>query len=377
MSSPRLLPVAAASTLLALTLIPASPAVAAPGCGKGTLHLVASPLTAKERAVNGADALRPDSLTLAGYIDKTFDLDPIIVRWNGSVLRRERVRERQVGRDAEFDDVTVLKGGAGWAVGHYQTDEGERALIRTRVNRVWRVTDPPPLRGRSTLNGAVDASSTDNVWAVGYQRGGRRPAVIRWNGDRWRTMRIPRIEGADRHVALGVDAVSRKNVWISTTFTKNGVTRARVYHWNGEKFRPHVLPQPSDSLNIPNAIAVGSPTNIWVAGQHLEGVVTVPTFWHYDGDTWTHIAGPTVSGESHQIADATVVKGRLLAVGEADDGGPVALLIRSTVGGTDLTTGAPTGDPGELSAIGVAEGTNVAAAGGSFGGTLIAYSNCS
>lgn len=372
-------PLAAAgcAAALTLTLVPAAQSHAATGCGTNTLQPLAELATEDYWIAYGADAQRRASLTFAGRVNQSGDDDPVVVRWNGTKLVRERVRQRQVGRDAEFQDVTVLKGGKGWAVGGYGTDAGPRPLLRTRVSGVWKVTQPPTLRGKSELDGAVDASSKDNVWAVGYQRAGRAPAVVRWNGSRWRALRLPTIDGADRHYALGVDAVTRRNVWISTAFTKDGVTRARVYHWNGQRFQRHVLPQPSDTFNIATAVAAGAGDNIWVAGTQLDGGIEVPSFWHYDGATWSHIEGPLVGAVDHTIYDAVVVKGRLMAVGYAANAGGVAVLIRSTAGGTDLSVEAPTADPGVIAAIGVAEGTNLVAAAGTLGGSLTTWTNCS
>lgn len=363
--------------LMVLASLPAAPAQAAVGCGSPTLQPLAELATEDYLIAYGADALRRGSLTFAGRINQGGDDNPIVVRWNGSQLRRERVREREIGRDAEFQDVTVIKGGKGWAVGGYGTDNGPRALLRTRVKGVWRVTEPPALRGRSELDGAVDASAANNVWAVGYQRAGRKPAVIRWNGNRWRTMRLPAIDDVNRYYALGVDAVSKNNVWISTAFTKAGVTRARVYHWNGQRFVRHVLPQPSASVNVPTAIAVGSGSNIWVAGTALDGALELPSFWHYDGVDWSHFEGPTVGAVDHTISDAVVVKRRLMAVGYAANAGSVSVLIRSNAGGTDLSVGSPTADPGVIAAIGLAEGTNLVAAGGTLDGSLTTWTNCS
>ena len=362
---------------LVLAVLPAAPARAAAGCGTPTLQPLAEMDTGDYRIAYGADALRLGSMTFAGRVNQSGDDNPMVVRWDGTQLRREPVRQREIGRDAEFQDVTVVKGGKGWAVGSYGTDFGPRPLLRTRVKGVWRVTEPPALRGKSALNGAVDASSDDNVWAVGYQRAGRKPAVIRWNGTRWRTMRLPLVADANRHSAVGVDAVSKRNVWISTVFTKGGVTRAGVYHWNGQRFVRHVLPQPSGSFNAPTAIAVGSANNIWVAGTSLDGGAELPSFWHFDGADWSHIEGPLVGAVDHTIYDAVVVKGRLMAVGFVVNAGDVAVLIRSTKGGTDLSVSAPSADPGVIAAIGLAEGTNVVAAGGTVSGNLATWTNCS
>lgn len=379
-ASPRFGRLAAScSAALVLTVLPvltATEAHAAAGCGTPTLQPLAERVDEDYWIAYGADALRKGSLTFAGRVNGGGDDDPIVMRWNGSQLRRERVRQREIGRDAEFQDVTVVKGGKGWAVGSYGTDNGPRPLLRTRTKGVWRVTTPPPLRGKSALNGAVDASSRDNVWATGYQRAGRKPAVIRWNGNRWRTLRLPAIKGASRYYALGVDAVGKRNVWISAAFTKDGVTRARVYHWNGSRFARHVLPQPSASVNTPAAIAHGSGENIWVAGTAVDGGITVPAFWHYDGNDWSHLAGPQVGAVNHTIYDAVVVKGRLMAVGYAVNAGNVAVLIRSNKGGTDLSVGSPTADPGVIAGIGAAEGTNLVAAGGTLGGALTTWTNC-
>lgn len=372
----------AACGLLTLALVPATPAQAAKGCGQATLSSLSTIVNSTYQTFQGADALGPGNQTFAGRSVTASSDDAMLVRrWNGSTLVTEQVDQTSTSAGAELNDVTVLSHGRGWAAGTaYRKTGPYSALIRTRsAQGVWKRTPLPDLARNSSLEGAIDASSGDNVWAVGRQRGYKEPLVLRWNGKAWKEIPVPAIKGADEYAAWGVDAIGPRNVWIAATYLKNGVNVAAALHWNGSRYVRTNLPLAGSSGNYPNGIAVRGANDIWVGGTKSSGALYTTAFWHFDGAAWSVVVSPNGTGtDDNFINDLTVAGGRVYATGYYYAPGDTKMLaITSNRDGQLLSLVAPTGQSGALLSTGTAEGTNVAAVGGTKGsGDATAWSNC-
>lgn len=109
----------------------------------------------------------------------------LVVRFNGA--RWHRVPSPSPGRASQFSDL-VFVGGDLWAVGSYEDPRGvTRTLAARRHDGRWRT-----FLGRRGSLQAVDARSTDLVWAVGPGKdvGPQRAFVQRWDGTAWKTVRL-------------------------------------------------------------------------------------------------------------------------------------------------------------------------------------------
>lgn len=123
---------------------------------------------------------------------------------------------------------------------------GASGSVAASCNRVW-VVDKRPV---GTVNAvSVDASG---VWAAGSISGG---PVLRFNGKRWSSMRIP---GASEIVDL---ALGQGSVW--------ALAPRDVYRWTGKGWQHYAvtgLPKASNGLSF-SAIDVTT-EDVWLAGTY-------------------------------------------------------------------------------------------------------------
>ncbi|MER5644535.1 hypothetical protein [Streptosporangium sp. NPDC002524] len=116
----------------------------------------------------------------------------------------------------------------------------------------------------------VAATGPRDAWAVGYQDGAEdregTPAVLRWNGSRWREM--PLGEGAGAHRLEGVGAAGPGDVWV----VGNGPA-AFAAHWNGRAWAPHRPFGVAEDYRLADVAASGG--DAWFAANGPSGAVVL------------------------------------------------------------------------------------------------------
>ena len=122
--------------------------------------------------------------------------------------------------------------------------------------RVWTVVPTPVLEGAYLE--AVDATATEDVWAVG-EYGGTYGIVDHWDGSSW-TMTTQ--QGISNSLSA-VAAVLPSDVWASGyKLNRDGVTKAFAEHWDGISWTPMSTPRPGyDSRLL--ALAAFSASDVW------------------------------------------------------------------------------------------------------------------
>ncbi|GGK53052.1 hypothetical protein Ppa06_05860 [Planomonospora parontospora subsp. parontospora] len=174
----------------------------------------------------------------------------------------------------------------------------------------WRAVPGAELEGAAALVDVAVAGPRD-VWAVGYQASAEdregSPAVVRWDGDRWREVPL-----GGGHGLFRVEAVSAggpDDVWIAGN--GEGAVAGR---WNGGAWsweRPFGVAQ---DYRLADVAVAGD--RVWLAANGPAGAVVVE--WDGRGFRTAHRADGTVRA-------ITARAGRVWAVGH-DDGGPAAWL---------------------------------------------------
>jgi hypothetical protein len=139
-------------------------------------------------------------------------IDAYAVHWNG---RRWRVVPAPTRDDDDlgqgnldqFDGVAVVSPREAWAV--------HSAVVRSDIQRWngrrWRIVRV--LQGNSML-ADIAAVSSRNVWAVGpssYTPGEERPLLAHWNGASWRVQHLA--AGRPRRTLMGISALSASEIW--------------------------------------------------------------------------------------------------------------------------------------------------------------------
>src|SRR5215217_1208817 len=147
--------------------------------------------------------------------------------------------------------------------------------------------------GENMLNG-VDASTSNNVWAVGYSGlSGRYSTLIeRWNGTQWRVVTSPNADTNGDNVLRSVDALSSTNAWAVGSSRTATSHKSLIQRWNGTSWTIVSSPNPGTIGNSLLGVAASGPNDIWAVGWKNSGDGLGSLLLHYDGTRWTE--GATV-----------------------------------------------------------------------------------
>jgi hypothetical protein len=191
----------------------------------------------------------------------------------------------------------------------------------------WTVVPSPP-SGGGFFN-AISARTDTDAWAVGIL-GATMPLTARWNGTSWSQVPGPTVTGATNSLLNAVSASSASDAWAVGRSTQSLVTSSLAAHWNGTAWTvvatPHVPGSvltsvadisptdayaigPSEALfwngstwqpiSVPtpgggqlaflSAVAAGSASNVWIAGQYVDSAkgADEPFIAHFNGKTWS------------------------------------------------------------------------------------------
>jgi hypothetical protein len=126
----------------------------------------------------------------------------------------------------------------------------------------------------------IDATATDDVWAVGDEPGQRQGTshvvIMHWDGKAWSRVPVPQIptpasfKSTFQFELRGVAAVSKDDAWAvgfllgdTTDFYKQ---QTIALHWDGKAWSQVPSPNFSGSQSFSDIVAV-SPQELWAVGQ--------------------------------------------------------------------------------------------------------------
>jgi hypothetical protein len=134
------------------------------------------------------------------------------------------------------------------------------------------IPSPNVVPGNNYLHG-VDASATNNVWAVGAATpplgGNVRSLALRYDGTAWSM--VARTGLPNNDTLRGVDTVSATDVWAvgdqRTGILGSGTLAA---HWNGTAWTPEPTPNGNPAgFNNLNGVATAGET-VWAVGTYVD-----------------------------------------------------------------------------------------------------------
>ena len=133
----------------------------------------------------GVAAVSPRLTWLAGVAKNGL---PLIVRWNGSTLRKLPRPKPKLG--GVLTGISAVSARQAWAVGASDLHgESTRTWIFRWQGHAWLRVPSPARRVAGNLRGLFALSAKD-VWAVGYTGlgigTGSRGFILHWNGATWR-----------------------------------------------------------------------------------------------------------------------------------------------------------------------------------------------
>lgn len=212
---------------------------------------------------------------------------PLVERWAHGRLRP--MGTAWGGPDSDLLAVSVISPRAVWAVGKRDYLEGERPLVEHWDGHVWAVSHLPQT---STSSNLLDVAARRNdIWAVGATNYGTRlehkPVAAHWNGKSWRFVSIPRTQGADEFL-LAVASASRSEVWaVGERGCCGSQTRPFSMRWRGQRWKRVRMPRLGSAARLED-IAVAGPNNVWAVGAWLspKGQPVRRLIEHWDGRRW-------------------------------------------------------------------------------------------
>ncbi len=274
--------------------------------------------------VEGTGSIASD-LWVVGYVRTSYPTDfmPLVLRWRDGAwdyMETPRLRKQNTypfgdrGGFAEDmdgtapDDLWVV----GTAAGYGDASATSVGLALHFDGSNWEDVEVPIVGNRTNQLYTVSASSSDNVWAVGYWRniaGAYQALIVRWDGASWQPISNPG-EGASGGAAESVIALAQDDVWVSGVFN-NGADN--LIHWNGQTW--DVVDAGNTGTFV--SFAATGPDDIWTANA------PDATFYHYDGRTWATAGSPVIPGSTYILRGwsmATVGDCDVWSVGGWSDG---------------------------------------------------------
>ena len=234
------------------------------------------------------------------YIKQT-----LVEHWNGSNWSVVASPNPAGKPDVVLNGVTAISANDIWSVGHSGDPSFApwQTLTEHWNGSSWSII-PSPSPG--TYNGnelyAVDAVSSNDVWAVGWYQSGPTgqeggALTMHWDGTAWTV--IPNLS---RWPLYGVLAIASNDVW--------AVGEQSILHWNGSGWSNVSFPlPPNEAYRILRGISGTSANDIWAVGfgqwSYFYGTRYAPLTYHWDGTRWNLI--PNAGGLDELLSSVTAI----------------------------------------------------------------------
>ena len=191
-----------------------------------------------------------------------------------------------------------------WVVGSTRKNEG---LIRTGAEHwdgsSWsQIPTPDVGAGENMLNG-VDASASNNVWAVGYSGVSWRynTLIEHWDGTQWRVIMSPNADTTGDNVLTSVAVLSSTNAWAVGSSRTATSRKSLIQRWNGTSWTIVSSPNPGNFGNSLLGVEAIAPNDIWAVGWKNSGDGLRSLLLHYDGTGWTEGAAVPKLGTGDNV----------------------------------------------------------------------------
>ena len=208
-------------------------------------------------------------------------------------------------------DIAAIAHDDVWAVGSYQTNEGQRTLALHWDGVEWSIIPTPDLDGGGGTLYSVDGIATDDVWAVGNSYPfGQETLTIHWDGTTWSKIPSPSIGKPAHNFLYGVSAIAEDDVWAVGYYLgysgDNGAWLALILHWNGVRWTIMPTPNVDNAHNMLRGVVALANDDVWAVGDYnvisIE-VVRHSLTMHWNGDDWRVVHSPIV-GNGHNTLTA-------------------------------------------------------------------------
>lgn len=197
-----------------------------------------------------------------------------------------------------------------WAVGQ---QENSKTLIEHWDGTAWSVIKSPSIKSEFSSLFGVTVLSSHDVWAVGTAQNrisSSQTLVEHWNGKQWKVVSSPNAPGLPFSSLSSVAASSSHNIWAvgygGDAFEQ---TQMLIEHWNGSRWTVVTSPSVLDSSLF--AISALSGKNAWAVGGARDpnngNFITLTVQWN--GTAWSIVSSPTPGTTSSELDAVMQVPG--------------------------------------------------------------------
>jgi hypothetical protein len=191
-----------------------------------------------------------------------------------------------------------------------------------------------PTPGTSSQLAGVFCTSAGNCWAVGsYQTPeGQLNQVLHWNGAKWSRVTVPNPAGTGTNVLnelFGVRCAAASDCWAVGDARKNNQADLdQALHWNGKTWSKVATPTPAGTLssdfNTLFDVVCTSSTRCWAVGNYgtstSSSEVILNQLLRWNGTKWSAVTVPnpggTADGSGNDLASVRCTSAtNCLAVG--------------------------------------------------------------
>jgi len=324
-------------------------------------------------------AFSADNAWVAGYASPAVyvrNLTPLnqtislIEHWDGQRWCVAAHTEQHTGKFLGLAGVTAADI---WAVGVLQTDSGP-VFLEHWDGHAWSMVRLPAGPSYGNPRSLIAASSARNVWLYGLPNGSVS-VVEHWDGQQWRSANAG-LPPSTRDLWTALTTRSASDTWAATLSPNRDLLQPpAVLHWDGIRWRQMVLPPQADDRRevTIDALAPLSSSDVWAVGDYQVGSGLLsggPIAFHWNGRTWSQVSvpnDPRAAGPGSDVpgwglgAIAVLSPTNILAMGSGGTAHPVRWNGHAWVTPT-APLDAPTVRHRSISSISVASPANIWAA---------------
>jgi len=261
--------------------------------------------------LNGVAVVAANDVWAVGQAATGNTSNTLVEHWNSvawSIVPSPNV----AGNSNVLEAISVVSANDIWAVGYSSDSSFNNHPLTIHWNgAAWSIVPSPSVNDDILF--AVDAVASNDIWAVGRSFQEAKTLTIHWDGSNWSI--VPSPNGIGDNILFGVAGLSTNDVW---AVGNAGSLATLAIHWDGSSWS--IVPTPELIYPKNNGVLIGivalSSTNIWTAGQVLQGSIQQTLSEHWDGSSWSFVSTPNNNNSNNRLHGITVTpNGTLWAVG--------------------------------------------------------------
>ncbi|MFC4908902.1 hypothetical protein [Actinomadura gamaensis] len=234
----------------------------------------------------------------------------LMLHWNGKAWTKVTMPE--VGR---VNHISALRADDVWA-------SADCALLHWD-GRTWKSVPYEPIPNAQQVgNWSIKAVGPRDAWLLVYTydntTGFMRSYVQRWDGERWRDVRLPDL--GDEFMLDSIDARGPNDAWaVGTAYSPDDSEpeKTLLLHWDGRSWQRTPEPSTGEWTNRLTRVRMVSRNDVWVSGWGKRkpdwDQIRRPLLLHWDGRKWSAAKVPDGRGE---LMDVAVSGRRAFAAGD-------------------------------------------------------------